>query len=90
MKVVDLMEAVKGTGDIDKKLEYIVTSLSTAATANTNGMLMLLDVLNKTPTFDKEALKKELQMLKGAPPVSSDINGAMHSQIMGMFLSRLS
>lgn len=90
MKIVDLIEAVQGTPDIDKKLEYIVVSLATAATANMNGMFLLLDALDKSPGFNKELLKEELQKLRGAPPVSSDINGAMHSQIIGNFLSRLS
>lgn len=89
MKIVDLIEAVQGTSDIDKKLEYIVTSLSTAATANMNGMFLLLDALDKSPGFNKELLKEELQKLRGAPPVSSDISGPMHSQIIGNFLSRL-
>ncbi|MCJ2370180.1 hypothetical protein [Pseudomonas sp. RGM 3321] len=90
MKVVDLIDAVKGTGDIDKKFEYVVTTLATAATANTNGMLMLLDVLNKSPSFDKAALKKSLEMLRDEPPVSGDINGGLHSQMIDMFISSLS
>lgn len=89
MKIVDLIEAVQGTPDVDKKLEYIVVSLSTAATANMNAMFLLLDALDKSPGFNKELLKEELQKLRGAPPVSSDINGPMHSQIIGNFLSRL-
>lgn len=90
MKVVDLIEAVRGTSDIDKKIEHVVISLSTAATANINGLMLLLDVLDKSPGFDKEALKKELQLLRGAPPSSADINGPLHSNIIGLFLSRLS
>lgn len=89
MKIVDLIEAVQGTGDIDKKFEYVVVSLSTANAANTNVLLTLLDVLDKSPGLDKEALKDQLQELRGAPPVSADINGPLHSQIIDMFLSRL-
>ncbi|KTB62641.1 hypothetical protein AO066_18320 [Pseudomonas fluorescens] len=89
MKIVDLIEAVKGTSDIDKKFEHVVISLSTASIANTNALLTLLDVLDKSPGLDKELLKDKLQKLRGAPPVSADINGQLHSQIIGMFLSRL-
>lgn len=90
MAVIDLIDAIRSTGDIDKKFEHVVKTLSTAATANLNATMVLLDVLNTTPGFDKVALKKKLEELRDEPPVNSDIHGPLYSQIITLIGSRLS
>jgi len=89
MKIVDIVDAVRGTADIDKKFEYVITGLATASVANMNALLLLIDAVQSTPGFDKAALKRNLEEQQATAPTSKDVNGPMYSQLMGLFLSRL-
>jgi hypothetical protein len=89
MAVVDLMDAIRSTGDIDKKFEHAVVTLSTATTANLNATMVLIDTLSAVPGFDKASLKAQLEALGNEPPVSNDIHGPLYSQIMSLISARL-
>lgn len=89
MKFVELSEVVRNTGDINEKFDHVVKVLTTAATANTNAVIVLIDALKATPGFDVAAFKKQLSELKDSPPQALDINGPLHSQIISTFISRL-
>lgn len=89
MKIVDLIELVQTTGDINQKIQHVVTALATSQTATLNAVLAILTVLQKTPGIDIQALKDELLDIKGAPIASKDINPVMYAQVLDLFISRL-
>lgn len=89
MKFVELSEVVRSTGDINDKFDHVVKVLTTAATANTNATLILIDALKATPGFDATAFKKQLNDLKDSPPQAIDIIGPLHSHLIATFMSRL-
>lgn len=89
MKTVDLIDAVRNTGDINKKFEYVVTALSTASIAQTNTILAVLSALDSAEGFDKASLRKEIEGLRDDPVTSNDLIPVVHTQILDLFLSRL-
>ena len=89
MKFVELSEVVRSTGDINQKFDHVVKVLSTAATANTNAVLLLIDAIKEVPGFDAGKLKKALEDLQNSPPTGTDVIGPLHSQLIGVFKGRL-
>lgn len=89
MKFVDLSDVVRSTGDINEKFDHVVKVLSTATLANTNAVMFLIDAVKEVPGFDVEKFKKALTDLQNSPPTGKDVVGPLHSQLVGMFKSRL-
>ena len=89
MKTVDLIDAVKGTGDIDKKFEYVVMALSTVSMAQSNAILSVLSALDNAQGIDKAALRKDLEGLKSELPISNDLIPGVYTQLIDLFLTRL-
>lgn len=89
MKIVDLIEAVHSTPDINKKFDHVVTALATQQIATTNALLATLTAIRGTSEETAEALKSELLTVKAAPISSKDIDPGMYAQVMDLFISRL-
>lgn len=83
-----MLEIIRQRPSADEKVEVLANILSTQLTAILNSLLTMLTALDKTPGFDREALRRDLEEIK-ALGVTCDVDQRLYGQTIDLIASRV-